>query len=221
MISKSDLIKAIDLRHTVRRYKPVEIDSNVRTLILERIDKLNSSHNLTMKVVFDDNSSLSLLGKFVLSQNARNFIVLGGSDSQQERLGYCAANLMLFLQSIGLNSWFVGGTYNRKRLESKYHENVCGVVVFGYGIDDGKNHKSKSFTQVSQSDDENNWFKQGVEATLKAPTALNKQNFKFYLADGVVKLEVKESPYAKLELGILSYFFELASGMKLDKKLIR
>lgn len=32
----------------------------------------------------------------------------------------------------------------------------------------------------------------------------------------MVKLEVKESPYAKLELGILSYFFELASGMKID-----
>lgn len=60
--------------------------------------------------------------------------------------------------------------------------------------------------QVSQSDNENNWFKQGVEAALKAPTVLNKQNFKFYLTDGVVKLEVKESPYAKLELGILSYF---------------
>lgn len=192
-----------------------------KRLFLERIDKLNSSHNLTMKVVFDDNSSLSLLGKFILSQNAQNFIVLAGSDSQQEGLGYCAANLMLFLQSIGLNSWFVGGTYNRKRLESKYHENVYGVVVFGYGIDDGKNHKSKRFTQVSQSDNENNWFKQGVEAALKAPTVLNKQNFKFYLTDGVVKLEVKESPYAKLELGILSYFFELASGMKIDNYYIK
>ncbi|EEQ24570.1 hypothetical protein N581_09615 [Lactobacillus jensenii MD IIE-70(2)] len=36
MISKSDLIKAIDLRHTVRRYKPVEIDPNVQTFIFRK-----------------------------------------------------------------------------------------------------------------------------------------------------------------------------------------
>ena len=220
MTSKSNLIEAINLRHTVRRYKPTEIDFDNRKFILERVNKLNSSYNLMMRAVFDDDSALSLLGKFVLSKNARNFIVLAGKDNQQEQLGYCAADLMLYIQTLGLNSWFVGGTYNRQKLENKYHEPVWGIVVLGYGLDSGKKHTCKSLNQVSVSDNDVEWYKKGVVAALKAPTALNKQNFKFILANGVVELEVKESSYAKLELGILRYFFELASGKKIEKKII-
>ncbi len=220
MTSKSNLIEAINLRHTVRRYKPTEIDFDNRKFILERVNKLNSSYNLTMRAVFDDDSALSLLGKFILSKNARNFIVLAGKDNQQEQLGYCAADLMLYIQTLGLNSWFVGGTFNRKKLEERYHESVFGIVVFGYGLDNGKKHSSKSFNQVSRSDEKVKWYEKGVVAALKSPTALNKQNFKFILANGVVKLEVKKSPYAKLELGILRYFFELASGKTIEKKII-
>ena len=57
------------------------------------------------------------------------------------------------------------------------------------------------------------WYRQGVEAALLAPTAVNQQKFRFALRGG--KVEAKTLPFApcgKIDLGIVKYHFELGSG---------
>ena len=57
------------------------------------------------------------------------------------------------------------------------------------------------------------WFIDGVEAALKAPTAVNQQKFMFSLSDGEPVLRVKGfGSYTKVDLGIAAYHFEAAAS---------
>ena len=61
------------------------------------------------------------------------------------------------------------------------------------------------------------WFRSGVEAALKAPTAMNQQKFAFGVKGGEPVAKVKGmGPYTKVDLGIVSYHFEIGSGRKLS-----
>ena len=77
-------------------------------------------------------------------------------------------------------------------------------------------HKIKTAEQVSNiSADTPEWFKAGVEAALLAPTAMNQQKFKLTYADGKVTAKAGLGFYSKVDLGIVKYHFEVASGKKI------
>lgn len=51
-------------------------------------------------------------------------------------------------------------------------------IAIGYGENQGQNHKSKHVDQISHSAGERpEWFENGVEMALLAPTAMNQQKF--------------------------------------------
>ena len=58
------------------------------------------------------------------------------------------------------------------------------------------------------------WFRAGVEAAMTAPTAINQQKFMLTLMrDGAtVKAAAGLGPYAKMDLGIVKYHFEIGAG---------
>ena len=56
------------------------------------------------------------------------------------------------------------------------------------------------------------WFRNGIRAALLAPTAMNQQKFKLDLEEGHVKARAGIGPYAKVDLGIVKYHFEVGSG---------
>ncbi len=59
------------------------------------------------------------------------------------------------------------------------------------------------------------WFNQGVEMALLAPTAINQQKFVIKLADGEkVEFIDKGGPYSKIDIGIVKCHFEIGSGRK-------
>ena len=58
------------------------------------------------------------------------------------------------------------------------------------------------------------WFREGVVAALLAPTAVNQQKF-FISRDGdEAVIKAGFGPLTKLDLGIVKYNFEAASGQK-------
>ena len=109
--------KAMRDRHTVRRYTTEPMLESTVTQLNERVQRLNEEHATNIRLVRDDSSCLNLLAKLFMSKNVRNYLVMAGTDESgiEERLGWCGADLMLFAQELGLNSWFVGGTYSPKR----------------------------------------------------------------------------------------------------------
>lgn len=210
-----ELKEAIKLRHTVRKFKADSIPEDIVAKINSRIEELNSKYNLSMRLVQDFNKGVWSILKFI-SKNTSNFVLLAikeENDKQKEFLGYASSDLMLYIQTLGLNSWWIGGTYSNKVEQFASQEIVRGILVIGYGENQGKPHKSKTYEEVaSYKGEPPSWFKDGVQAALDAPTAMNKQAFKIEGEDNKVKIIYKESGFSNEDLGIVKHHFEIGAG---------
>ncbi len=214
-------LEALQSRHSVRKYqdKPLE-DSMVATL-QKKIAELNKEGDLHMQLVLNERKAFKGFLSYGSFSNVSNYIMVVGkkSESLEYRAGYYGEKLVLFAQSIGLNTCFVGLTYKKVdgAFEVKDDEKVVLCIAIGYGEADGyRSHKVKRPDQVSNiSTDSPEWFRKGVEAALLAPTAINQQKFYFeYIPEDKVK-PIKGTSlagYTKIDLGIAMYNFEIGAG---------
>lgn len=208
--------EAMHARHTVRKYTDKPLPADIIKLLNARIEDNNRAHNLAINLNTNDDSAFNALIKLILAKGVKNYFVLAGPDASglDERLGYCSADLMLYAQTLGLNTWWVGGTYNRKKLNASAGENrVIGIVAVGYGASQGTAHKSKKAEEIAVYEGEApDWFDKGVEAVLLAPSALNKQAFHIQGKDGKVKITCDNGHFSGADLGLAKYHFELGAG---------
>ena len=213
-----DMKEAMRKRHTVRKYVDKAIPVEMVKLMNQRIAENNSKYNLYIQLVTNDTFAFGVLAKLILAKGGKNYIVLSGPDEKEldNKLGYCAADLMLYAQTLGLNTWYVGSTYNKKSVSEKAGKGrAIGIVAIGYGATQGVAHKSKKASDVSRyQGDEPDWFKNGVEAALLAPTALNKQAFYIEGKGNKVNITCNNGIFAGADLGIVKYHFELGAGIE-------
>ena len=130
--------------------------------------------------------------------------------------GYCGADLILYAQTLGLNTWWCGGMFNGKgalkHMESA-NVRINGVIAIGYGQTQGNPHKSKTADEISKYNGETpQWFKNGVEALLYAPTALNKQPYMVTGSKNNVTITAGDGHFSGIDLGIGKYHFEVGAG---------
>ena len=59
------------------------------------------------------------------------------------------------------------------------------------------------------------WFINGVNAALLAPTAMNQQKFGFMLDGDKVLAKAGKGILSDMDLGIVKYHFEIGSGKEL------
>lgn len=209
-----DFKAAMQKRHTVRKYLEKEIEAEKVSKICNRIEALNEKYNLSMKFITNDKNGISA-GWKLIAKNAFNYVILAGNDDDKTKvnLGYCSADIMLFAQTLGLNSWWIGGMYSKKVKKFVDGKNIVGIVVIGYGAKQGSPHKSKSANAVSTYEGQApDWFIEGVEAALLAPTAINRQGFTISGMDNEVSITYISAPFDKEDLGIVKYHFELGAG---------
>ena len=92
-------------------------------------------------------------------------------------------------------------------------EKLCCVISLGYGKTHGTPHKSKSPEEVAViKDDTPEWFINGVNAALLAPTAMNQQKFGFMLDGDKVLAKAGKGILSDMDLGIVKCHFEIGSG---------
>lgn len=210
-----DIKEAMLERHMVRKYTDKPIPESVVEKLNERVSRNNSANNLCVKLMTNDSNALSAIIKFILAKGVKNYFILAGdADADlEEKLGYVAADLMLYAQTLGLNTWYVGGTFNRRVAKYVESKKVVGIVAVGYGEKQGAPHKSKAAKDVSSVDDETpEWFINGVEASLLAPTALNKQDYIITRDGNKVKIENENGVFTAVNRGLIKYHFELGAG---------
>ena len=209
---------ALRNRHTVRKYTDKKLQDSFIDVINERIELINQTHHLDMKLIVKDSRVLPIFMRLFFSKGVRNYIILAGNQAKDldERIGFAGSEIMLFLQTLGLNSWWVSGTYRHHHVKSKVkNKEVRGIIVLGYGISNGVPHKSnKTPLEVSQylSGDAPEWFSNGVEAALFAPTGLNKQRFKITGNQNNVKIEYEGGMFPGIDKGIIKHHFEIGAG---------
>ncbi len=216
------IMEAIKTRHSVRAYTKRPIDGAVLDALQCEIDECNRLSGLSMRLVLNEPKAFrTILAHYGKFENAINYIALIGRDGEdlQELCGYWGERLVLFAETIGLNTCWVAGSYKKSEVRGLLSdgESLAAVISIGYGAKPGRPHRSKPFERVTETEGlVPQWFRDGVEAALLAPTAINQQQFRFILdGKGNVQAKALFGPYAKIDLGIVKYHFEIASGRKL------
>ena len=128
----------------------------------------------------------------------------------------CGEKLVLKAQELGLNTCWVGLTHGKSAARVDDDEKLVIVIALGYGANQGTAHKSKALAAVSNVTDHlPDWYARGLEAALLAPTALNQQKFFFTLQDDTAHVTPDKGAYTMVDLGIVKYHFEAASGYRM------
>ena len=215
------LMEAIDARHSVRAYKDMPIPQEVRDQLDAFVKTCNEESGLNTTISYDDpagfDSRLAHYGSF---SNVRNYIILKGSKRADFDFacGYYGEKIVLCAQQLGLNTCWTALTFNKKKVKELVPagEKLCMVISLGYGETQGNAHKSKSmFDVIDVKGGMPEWFVAGVESALKAPTAMNQQKFCFMLENDEPSVKIKGlGTYTKVDLGIVAYHFEAATGRK-------
>ncbi len=206
--------EAIYFRHTVRKYLDKPLGPSVVENLNKRIQEANEKYGVQIKLVTNDNGAIWSMMRMFVAKNVKNYLVLAGPDRPdlETDLGFAGADIALYAQTLGLNSWWIGETYRGRHVRQ---DGIVtkGVIIVGYGMEQGKPHKSKTIEAVSQYDgDAPEWFTEGVIAALCAPTAMNRQNFMITGKNRAVHIEYAKSRWSRIDLGIVKYHFEMGAG---------
>ena len=208
-----DLMRA---RHSVRNYVNHPIEEVKLTALRQAIGELNREAGLHIQLFTEEpeafNANAAHYGQF---SGCRNYFAMVGPKDADEAIGYYGERLVLLAQELGLNTCWVALTFRKSMVEvdTTAGEKLHVVIALGYGENQGKPHKSKEASAVSNlTADSPKWFRDGVEAALLAPTAVNQQKFSFTLDGRRVKARTKLTFYGRMDLGIAKYHFELGAG---------
>ena len=213
-----NLLQASKERHSVRSYLNKPLEEDVKLELLSFIQQCNSESGLHMQLILNEPKSFSGLmahyGKFT---GVTNYIAIIGKKGKdlEEKSGYYGEKVVLRAQQLGLNTCWVAMTYSKIKTAFQVNpgESLCLVIALGYGTTQGIPHKSKNATAVMKSNGTApQWFLNGIESALLAPTAMNQQKFMFSLEEGnIVSAKAGIGFYSKIDLGIAKYHFELGA----------
>lgn len=220
------MIEAIKARHSVRKYQHRPLNEDTVAALQNEIEECNRLGNLHIQLVLNEPKAFDGMASYGKFKGVENYLVLAGKKSEDldEHIGYFGERIVLKAQCLGLNTCWVGLTYKKVQtaFTLKGNEKVVCTIAMGYGETQGVNRKSKTTDAVSNADNDSpKWFKQGVEAALLAPTAINQQKFHFKFTNetsetGKSVVEAKQLfslvGYTKIDLGIAKLHFEIAAG---------
>ena len=137
------LLEAIQARHSVRYYKGQPLtDADARAL-QDKIEQLNREGQLHIQLI--RNEPKAFLGPFARYGKFRgvtDYLVMAGvkADDLDERIGYYGEQLVLFAQTIGLNTCWVGLSYTK--IPGTYVLNdgevIQAYISIGYAVEPGQ-----------------------------------------------------------------------------------
>lgn len=210
-----ELLQAIKLRHSVRSYNNAAIDNETVGKLQNVVEQCNADGGLHIQLITNEpkafDSFMAHYGKF---SGVTNYVALIGKKGMDEAIGYYGEKIVLEAQMLGLNTCWVALTYKKIKNAFKVGkgEKLYCVLSIGYGATQGVEHKIKTYEDVSSTENAPEWFVNGVNASLLAPTAMNQQKFTIDYKDGKVIARALSGFYTKIDLGIVKYHFEIGAG---------
>lgn len=218
-----ELIEAIKIRHSVRNFSDEPVAQEIIDGLKSLAEQYNQAAGLHIQIITDDpeafTKGMAHYGKF---SGVRNYIALvgGKTGDLEEKLGYFGEKIALSLTQQDIQFCWVGLTFSKKtnRVEVRKGEKYVGVICFGHGTSRGISHKIKALAEVMEAENAPQWFLDGVDAALLAPTAMNQQKFKFILRQGD-KVELAKAGhgfFSDVDLGIVKYHFEIGAGRPVE-----
>ncbi len=182
-----------------------------------------------------------IVGSYGAINNAPHCIVLIGDMTQihvQEAVGFHGEGIVLEATANGIDSCWIGGFLRKDELkgiiETRENEEILAVIAIGYAVES----KSRIETMMSgligserrkllddllhlSSDIPKDWMLKALEAARRAPSAVNRQPWRFNIVDNSIEIFVKnrrsKSISPRLDCGICMLHLEigaLAAGVK-------
>lgn len=214
-----DALALMEQRHSVRAYLNKPIPEEVVEKLNAEIETVNKESGLHFQLVTNEPEAFGgFIPKYGRFKNVHNYIICAGKETPDfdERYGYYGERLVLYAQSLGLNTCWVGLTVSRKKVRQRVpdSEKMGCVISLGYGENQGVFHKNKKVEKITSVPAPwPLWFKDGMKGAMLAPTAVNSQRFKIGLTpEGKVTISSTGGAYSDVDLGIVKYQFQAAAG---------
>ncbi|SNX53731.1 nitroreductase family protein [Thermoanaerobacterium sp. RBIITD] len=223
------LKEAINVRCSNRKYLNTPIPQNKVQKMEELINRYNKEADLNMQLILNNGKAFAGLKRsYGMFSGVNNYIAVVGKtdDFSKERAGYYGEKLVLEATCLNLGTCWVGTCFDKKSCvcfvnqdEEIYCLIVLGQVADKFSLKEkiiskAMHRKTKSFNEIVEADTTElpNWFKNGIYAVQKAPSALNQQPVKFIYQSGTVRARVSDkSPYGPIDMGIAKLHFELGA----------
>ena len=212
-----DALELMKQRHSVRQFVDRAIDADVVEALEQEIKACTEESGFHIQLITNEPEAFQAgetsYGQF---KGCRNYLAIMGPKGRDVDAGYYGERIVLKAQELGVNSCWVALTYKKGKAHGTETagEKRYLVVALGYGENGGVSHKSKSLSDVSDyKSGDPDWYKNGLEAALLAPTAINQQKFKFERKGDKVSLKIAGFGfYTKIDLGIVKYHFEVGAA---------
>ena len=200
--------ETIEARRSVRRYEAAALDGVTVGCLRALIDEANAAGGTALQLVVNEPDAFgkSFMARYGHFKNVRNYIAVIAPDSDEGGIaaGYYGEKTVLEAKAAGLDSCWVGMTFKRGKVPVVITPGMklYAVIAIGYGAETPKRQKSKNPADVSEGyGTGNEAFDRGVDCALLAPSALNRQNFRFILGrEGEVTASARRRHYAALDL---------------------
>jgi nitroreductase len=170
-------------------------------------------------------------GRVSGAPSALAFIAADGEAHSHEHCGYTGEGVVLEASASGLATCWVGGAFSRSRVAGLVDlapgESVLAVSPVGHALERipvrerlvfraGKPKHHRALEEIAPGWQEwPAWARAGVAAARIAPSAMNRQPWRFAIEDGAIRVWAAGTPTPKITLrldcGIAMLHFEIAA----------
>ena len=227
-----DYLKAMDIRCSRRRYVPLPLKERDAAVLRERISEYNAAGGLHMELVVGNGDAFDGFKKsYGLFSGVKNYIIMAGKredPDRHEKEGYYGEKLVLEATDMGLATCWIGSSYDRESCDLHLAEDEVMDLVIAIGYSEEKwslkekmmtgmmRRNGKSMAEILRCElsETPDWFQNGMQAVMKAPTAKNLMPVAFdYKQDGSALIYTTgESERIMVDVGIVKLHFELGAG---------
>ena len=235
-----ELYNAIETRQSRRKYKSKPIDqSQIETLreTVKSIEEEVPSAKIIIKPEGFERIIKNIFGFYGLISGAWSYAVILADQSDknyQVQAGYAGELLVLKATSMDIDTCWIGGFYNTEKIEKELEMNSNYEIMSVISLGEAKDKKTiseKLMKKVTGSTKRKNlselcypdfdedwpgWIKAAINAARQAPSAVNRQPWRFKVEENKILLySSKEkdtggvSPY--LDCGIALLHLELGA----------
>lgn len=245
MAEHTQLIDAIDIRTAIRAYDPDKIEDDQARQLSMTLDAVNMLADLNIQLVRNQPKVFAEANSSGHFTNAANYLAIVGpknDDEAKEKGGFYTERVVLAATLYGLGTCWVAGSWDKD--EAAKHCRVTnsqdlylGVVIghpqnhlaytakkFEELVEIQRTHRpSKTYEELTRTmpdadrDAAPQWFKDGVAAAAKAPSAMNRQPILFSwdpeTDTAIASIDPElDGTYALNDLGIAKLHFQLGAG---------
>lgn len=244
MTEHTQLIDALNVRITTRHYDPSPMAPGTIRQLSSTLNAINMLSGLDIQLVTGKPDVFEAGNTSGHLSNAANYLALVGpkdDPESMEKAGFYGQRLVLTATLYGLGTGWVAGSWNREAAQRHCRVTPSQALYLGitigysaseanYGNQEfdqlcrrqAEHRPSKSYDELTapMSEDDReaapDWFKAGLAAAAKAPSAMNGQPVLFTLdrktGDAAASLDKNSETGSIIDLGIAKMNFQIGAG---------